>query len=68
MMLNVGEIAWWISLLPPAWFAGFDDALAGSADDRFMAAGGHRRWRPPAAVLWLAFGKLAHDYETGLQR
>ena len=21
-VLNVGEIAWWINLLPPAWFAG----------------------------------------------
>ena len=57
---------WWIYLLPPAWFAGLDDCLAGS--------------RPPmsfvlaltgvaatATVLWLAFGKLAQDYETGLQ-
>lgn len=57
---------WWIALLPPAWFAGFDDALAGT-----MAAGS---WVFAAlavvatvTVLWLAFGKLARDYETGLQ-
>ncbi len=61
------ESSGWIGLLPPAWFAGIDDALAGS-----MAASS---WRLALAavlatglVLWLAFGKLAHDYETGLQR
>ncbi|HWH69635.1 MAG TPA: hypothetical protein VNT26_09635, partial [Candidatus Sulfotelmatobacter sp.] len=58
--------AWWIGLLPPAWFAGFDDALAGS--------GARASWALAAlalgatlVVLWLAFGKLARDYAAGLQ-
>jgi ABC-2 type transport system permease protein len=57
---------WWISLLPPAWFAGMDDALAGSraASSWALAAWG---LAATAAVLWLAFGKLARDYGTGLQ-
>jgi len=65
-VLNVGESSWWIGLLPPAWFAGFDDAFAGSS----LAAS----WLlatmaviVTATVLWIAFGKLAHNYETGLQ-
>ncbi|HEY1663535.1 MAG TPA: hypothetical protein VGI03_14050 [Verrucomicrobiae bacterium] len=65
-VLTASESSWWIALLPPAWFAGFDDALAGS--------GGSASWLlaalavvVSAAVLWAAFGKLAQDYETGLQ-
>lgn len=65
-LLGVDEATWWIRLLPPAWFAGFDDALAGSG------AGGS--WQlaalavlSTALVLWLSFGKLAHTYEVGLQ-
>ena len=38
--LNVGEISWWINLLPPAWFAGLDDALDRQRDAGFLAAGG----------------------------
>ena len=30
-VVTFGVRTWWIALLPPAWFAGFDDALAGSA-------------------------------------
>jgi ABC-2 type transport system permease protein len=59
--------SWWIALLPPAWFAGFDDALAGS--------GTKVSWILAAAALvitalvaWIAFGKLAQDYESGLQK
>jgi hypothetical protein len=58
--------SWWITLLPPAWFAGIDDALAGSG-----AAGA---WilalvalLATGTVLALAFGKLARDYQSGLQ-
>jgi hypothetical protein len=64
--LQVNPDAWWLWLLPPAWFAGFDDALAGP--------GAHRSWAlaaiglgATATVLWLAFGKLARQYEAGLQ-
>ncbi|MEO7520432.1 MAG: hypothetical protein ABIW79_01320 [Gemmatimonas sp.] len=55
---------WWTLLLPPAWFAGLDDALAGS--------GAGRSWTlaligiaVTSGVMWLAFGKLATDYQTG---
>jgi len=58
--------SWWLALLPPAWFAGFDNALAGE--------GGMNSWLlagvgglATALVLWLAFGKLARSYESGLQ-
>jgi len=58
--------SWWIVFLAPAWFAGFDDALAGSAAMSswllaLVAAGA------TAAVLWTAFGKLARTYEAGLR-
>jgi hypothetical protein len=58
--------SWWVGLLPPAWFAGFDDAIAGShaAGSWLLAALG---LIATTLVLWLAFGKLAHDYEAGLQ-
>ena len=57
---------WWVGALPPAWFAGFDDALAGSGNRGawILAAIGVA---VTAVVLWLAFGKLAAHYETGLQ-
>jgi hypothetical protein len=64
--LNFTGNAWWICLLPPAWFAGFDDALAG--------AGGGRSWEfgltgvvLTAVVVWMALGRMAQHYETGLQ-
>jgi ABC-2 type transport system permease protein len=65
-VMTVGAQSWWIAFLPPAWFAGFDDALAGE--------GAGASWALAAAglvvtttVLWLAFGKLAGNYETGLR-
>jgi ABC-2 type transport system permease protein len=65
-VLNVGELSWWVNLLPPAWFAGFDDAFSGSAriGSWVLAA---LALGVTGLVLWLAFGKLARDYETGLQ-
>ena len=65
-VLSVGEASWWIGLIPPAWFAGFDDALAGtgSFNSWLLAALG---LVITATVLWLAFGKLAASYEAGLQ-
>jgi len=64
--LRPGMESWWVSLLPPAWFAGLDDALAGSrAPGSWVLAA----WGLAATtvVLWLAFGKLAGDYGSGLQ-
>jgi len=64
--LHLSSGAWWLALLPPAWFAGFDNALAGE--------GGMSSWLLAGigglvtlTVLWLAFGKLARSYESGLQ-
>lgn len=59
--------AWWVSLLPTAWFAGFDDALAGSGARGSWVLGG-LGVAATAGVLWIAFGRLAEDYESGLQR
>jgi hypothetical protein len=60
------ENSWWMALLPPAWFAGFDDALAGSAVSMSWLLAGIGVI-VTIIVLWLAFGKLAENYETGLQ-
>lgn len=65
-LLRFGPDTWWIGLFPPAWFAGMDDAVAGH--------GGAGTWLlagvaliTTAAVVWFAFGKLAQNYEAGLQ-
>jgi hypothetical protein len=57
---------WWVWLVPPAWFAGFDDAIAGRGTAGSWALAG-AGVIVTAAVLWSAFGKLAGDYETGLR-
>jgi ABC-2 type transport system permease protein len=57
---------WWMNLLPPVWFAALDVALTGHADRRMVllaaAAVG-----VTAAVVTAALGKLAADYERGVQ-
>jgi ABC-2 type transport system permease protein len=66
-LVNFNEKTWWIALLPPAWFAGLDDALAGSAARGSWLLGAFAIVST-GVVLWVAFGKLAHDYGAGLQR
>lgn len=65
-VLDVSESSWWINLLPPAWFAGLDDALAGTAQARswLLAA---LAVIASGLVVWIAFGKLAESYGAGLQ-
>ena len=58
--------SWWITLLPPAWFAGLDDAVAGSGQYGSWILAGFALVAT-MVVLWLAFGKLAQDYGAGLQ-
>jgi hypothetical protein len=57
---------WWMGFLPPAWFAAWDDALAGSGRgvSWLLALVGVL---VTGTVLWLAFGKLSEDYGSGLQ-
>jgi hypothetical protein len=64
--LTLGADCWWLGLVPPAWFAGFDAALAGGGTRATwaLAAAGVTA---TAMVLWLAFGRLAGDYGAGLQ-
>jgi hypothetical protein len=65
-LADVGERSWWMVLLPPAWFAGVNDALAGSgARESWLLAG--LAVLGTGLVLWLAFEKLARDYGAGLQ-
>ncbi len=63
---SVNSTPWWIALLPPAWFAGFDDALVGSGSisSWMLSAAG---LIATAVVLCLSFSILARDYEIGLQ-
>jgi ABC-2 type transport system permease protein len=65
-LLRFSAATWWIGLFPPAWFAGLDDAVAGSRapGSWLLAAFG---LAGTGALLWLAFGKLAQDYQAGLQ-
>lgn len=58
--------SWWITLLPPAWFAGLDDAIAGSHALSSTILG-LVAIVATATVVYLAFIKLAQDYETSLQ-
>jgi ABC-2 type transport system permease protein len=64
--ITVNVDSWWIGLLPPAWFAGIDDAIAGQhlVTSWILAGIG---LVTTVVVLWLAFEKLAGDYATGLQ-
>ena len=59
--------AWWIALIPPAWFAGLDDAIVGSHALRSWwlalgALGG------TAVACHFAFRVLARDFGAGLQK
>ena len=58
--------SWWIGLLPPAWFAGIDDAIAGQRTGASWVLAG-MGLLATTTVIWLAYGKLAGDYERGLQ-
>ena len=57
---------WWSIFLPPAWFAGIDDALAGSGSAKawWLASIGVAA---TAGLVWVALTRLARDYQTGLQ-
>jgi ABC-2 type transport system permease protein len=65
-MTAVSADSWWIGLHPPAWFAGLDDAVSGSMASTSWALAALALFGT-AIVLWVAFGKLAGDYGTGLQ-
>jgi hypothetical protein len=65
-VMSVGVHSWWVWLLPPAWFAGMDDAVAGhgsTASYGLTAAA----LVSTGLVSWVAFGKLAADYASGIQ-
>jgi hypothetical protein len=65
-LLRFSPHTWWMALFPPAWFAGLDDAIAAqhAPGSWLLAVFG---LIATAVILWLAFGKLAHSYEAGLQ-
>ena len=58
--------SWWVSFLPPLWFASLDDAVAGGGSLGSWALAG-LGVLATAGLLALAFGRLARDYEQGLQ-
>jgi ABC-2 type transport system permease protein len=65
-LLRFGSDTWWLGFFPPGWFAGLDNAVAGTGSRGSWLLAGFGVIGT-AGVLWLAFGKLAHSYETGLQ-
>jgi len=64
--VGFGPQSWWLWILPPTWFAGLDDALAGSKSAMAWVLG-IVGLIVTGTVVWLAFGELAGEYETGLQ-
>lgn len=65
-LLRFGSNTWWLGFFPPAWFAGFDNALAGHGTMGSWVLAG-LALLATAVSMWLAFGKLAGTYESGLQ-
>lgn len=59
-------VRWWIVFLPPAWFAGIDDAIAGSGA---LYSWGLAALGVTATLtsLYVAFSRLALNYHAGLQ-
>jgi hypothetical protein len=57
---------WWLDLLPPAWFAGLDSAITGNGDVRSVTLA-VLGIAVTALVAWLALGRMANHYETGMQ-
>ena len=57
---------WWLFLLPPAWFASFDEVLIGHGTIVNWTLAGIGV-AITTGVLVLAFGKMAGTYEEGLK-
>jgi ABC-2 type transport system permease protein len=57
---------WWLFLLPPAWFASFDEIVIGHGTATNWALAGIGV-AVTSGVLLLAFGKMAGTYEEGLK-
>ena len=57
----------WVALIPPAWFAEFDRVASGQFawQSILMAA---LAVVMTLFVMWVAFDKLAKDFESGIQR
>jgi hypothetical protein len=64
--LSLDTSTWWMWLLPPAWFAALDDALAGTSQMSSWILGGVGLFST-LLILFFAFGRLANTYGTGLQ-
>ncbi|MGC4016890.1 MAG: hypothetical protein QM755_20605 [Luteolibacter sp.] len=56
----------WMWLLPPAWFAGFDEALSGHMTSSSLGLAS-LAIAFTLLVPWLAFGRLADAYGEGVQ-
>lgn len=64
--LSLRADSWWLSLLPPVWFAALADALAGTrSSSSWLLAG--LGLVVTSGLSAIAFGKLASDYGRGLQ-
>jgi hypothetical protein len=59
-------VPWWVSFLPPGWFAGLDDAVAGSHSAASWGLGA-LGLAVTALFVWLSFVRLAKTYEVGVQ-
>ena len=64
--IELGAENWWLSLLPPVWFAALDETLAGRGDPVLWGLAGFGV-SATAVIVFLAFGKLAQSYQSGLQ-
>lgn len=59
--------AWWLALMPFAWFAGLDNALCGNGSPSTWLLAGIGV-AATVVVTGTAFGRLTQVYESGLQR
>lgn len=64
--LRFDALSWQVLVVPPAWFAAIDDAIAGShAWSSWLLA--LVSVAVTAGLVYAAYQKLARDYESGLQ-
>lgn len=64
--VRLGGETWWLVLLPPAWFAGLDEALMGRGTATSWALGA-TGLLVTGVILGMAFGRLAASYGSGLR-
>jgi hypothetical protein len=64
--IDLSSLPKWMFILPPVWFAGFDDALTGHATALSCSLAAFAL-AVSIGIPWLAVVRLAGSYQSGLQ-